>query len=257
MTIPELKAGFANNEVLFNILLSSGDPFLAELSARAGYPSVMIDMQHGLQHADKLLPVLQALPDATIPFVRIPWNDPAAAMKALDAGAGGVICPMVNNAAEVRQFVRSCHYPPLGIRSFGPIRTQYLGKSSDYFAHARDHFLTSVMIETAEALNDIEAIACTEGLDMLFAGPFDLSVSLQRPQRADFSDPVLIDALQKIQAAAKKYDKYSAIFTVKEADAELAIKMGFNMVAFQSDTGLYAHAVKTAIDNLKNMLPAS
>lgn len=254
MNIPQLKTHFAQGKVLFNILLSSGDPFFAEITGRSGFPSVMIDMQHGLQHADRLLPVLQALPDSVIPLVRIPWNDPAAAMKALDAGAAGVVCPMINNATEAQAFVQACHYPPKGIRSFGPIRAQYLGQQPDYFSSARDHFLTAVMIETAQALEDIDAIAAIEGLDMLYAGPFDLSVSLQRPQRANFQDPVLIAALERILAAARAAGKYTAVFTVNEADARLAIAMGFNMVSYGTDTGLFAKTVQHAIQQLQGFI---
>lgn len=254
MTIPELKVQFAENKPLLNILLSSGDPFLAEIAGRLGFPSVMIDLQHGLQHTDKLFPVLQALPDEVIGLVRIPWNDPAAAMKALDAGADGVICPMVNNATEVRSFVEACQYPPNGIRSFGPIRRQFLDNSPDYFAHARENLLTAVMIETVQALEDIDAIAATKGLDMLFVGPFDLSVSLQRPERANFKDPVLLDALQKILGAAKKHGKYTAVYTVQEADAKLAVELGFNMVSFSSDIGLYVQAIKGAAGHLQNII---
>ena len=255
MNIPQLKAHFAEGKVLFNILLSSGDPFFAEITGRAGFPSVMIDMQHGLQHADKLIPVLQALPDSVLPLVRIPWNDPAAAMKALDAGAAGVVCPMINNATEAQAFVQACHYPPKGIRSFGPIRTQFLHPDTDYFSVARDHFLTAVMIETAQALEDIDAIAAIEGLDMLYAGPFDLSVSLQRPQRANFQDPVLLAALERILGAARKAGKYTAVFTVNEADAQQAIAMGFNMVSYGTDTGLFAKTVQQAIQQLQRFIP--
>lgn len=256
MTIPELKVQFSENKPLLNILLSSGDPFIAEITCRLGFPSVMVDMQHGLQHTDKLFPLLQALPDETIALVRIPWNDPAAAMKALDAGADGVICPMVNNATEVHSFVEACQYPPNGVRSFGPIRRQFLNKRGDYFAQARENLLTAVMIETSQALEDIDAIAATEGLDLLFVGPFDLSVSLQRPERANFKDPVLLDALQKVLEAAKKHGKYTAIFTVQEADAKFAAELGFNMVSFSSDIGLYAQTIKSVVHQLQDIISA-
>lgn len=152
-------------------------PFAAELMGRVGFDWVCIDMQHGLVGYDALVPMLQALATTGTPaFVRVPWNQPDHVMKALDAGANGVVVPMVNSAADARVAVGACRYPPDGYRSWGPIRAAFASGDFDPAWANRDVFC-AVMIETAAALDDVDDILAVPGVDAVYVGPQDLAVS--------------------------------------------------------------------------------
>ena len=130
--------------------------FSAEVMAAQGWDSLTIDLQHGLIDYQVAVGMLQAISGGrATPLVRIPWLDPAIIMKVLDAGAYGVICPMINSAEETERFVAACRYPPAGIRSFGPLRARvYAG--SDYFKEANRTILAIAMIETRSALEQLD-----------------------------------------------------------------------------------------------------
>ena len=158
--------------------LSLPATFSAEVMAHQGWDSLTIDLQHGLIDYQNAVGMLQAISTTrTVPFVRVPWLDPAIIMKVLDAGAYGVICPMINSAAEAREFVAACRYPPAGIRSCGPIRANiYAG--SDYVANANRTIITMAMIETRSGLDNLDEILSVEGLDAIYVGPADLALAL-------------------------------------------------------------------------------
>ena len=146
--------------------LSIGDAFTAETMAHVGFDWLCIDMQHGLldyQDVKVMLPAISTT--QTVPFVRVPWNEPAAIMKALDAGAYGVIVPLINNRAEAEKAVAACRYPPAGIRSFGPVRAAMYG-GKHYAEEANSEIACIAMIETKEGLDNLEDIAATQGLDL-------------------------------------------------------------------------------------------
>ena len=152
--------------------------FSAELMASMGWDALTIDTQHGVIGYAEMLAMLQAISTtAATPLVRVSWNQPGEIMRALDAGAYGVICPMINDAAECAAFVQACRYPPEGFRSFGPTRAVVYG-GADYFAAANREMLTFAMIETAAGLANVEAIVATPGLDGVYIGPADLSLAI-------------------------------------------------------------------------------
>ena len=152
--------------------------FAAEVMAAQGWDSLTVDMQHGPVGYDVALTMLQALSASDVtPLARVPWNEPGIIMKMLDAGCYGIICPMVNSAEEARRFVGACRYPPKGYRSFGPTRVSFYA-GSDYAQHANDTVIALAMIETAQAIENLDAILDTPGLDGVYIGPADLSQSL-------------------------------------------------------------------------------
>jgi 4-hydroxy-2-oxoheptanedioate aldolase len=169
------------------LMIPSG--FSAEVMAHQNLDWLCIDMQHGLIDYDTALAMLQAISTtATTPFVRVPWNDSAIIMKMLDAGAYGVIVPMVNSRAEAEAAVAACRYPPQGIRSFGPIRAVYYA-GLDYFAYASQEVSCIPQIETTAAVENLDEILSVEGVDAVYIGPMDLSISLglPMPKRASAS----------------------------------------------------------------------
>ena len=142
--------------------LSIGDAFTAETMTHVGFDWLCIDMQHGLldyQDVKVMLPAISTT--QTMPFVRVPWNEPAAIMKVLDAGAYGVIVPLINNRAEAEKAVAACRYPPVGIRSFGPVRAAMYG-GKNYAEEANSEVACIAMIETKEGLDNLEDIAAPD-----------------------------------------------------------------------------------------------
>ena len=184
--------------------LSVSHGFTAEVMARQGFDALCVDMQHGTTDMANLWPMLQAVSQTdTVPVVRVPWNDPATIMKALDFGAYGIIVPLINTAADAAKAVAACRYPPVGMRSSGPVRAiHYAG--ADYVANADNEIVLMAMIETKEGLANLDAICATKGLDAVYIGPADLSFALGMAPRGDNPDPLHMATCDKILAAAHK-----------------------------------------------------
>jgi 4-hydroxy-2-oxoheptanedioate aldolase len=172
------KALWAQGKPAINGWCSIGNPFTAEIMAAQGFDSVTIDMQHGALDYSNLLPMFQAMrASGAVLMARVPWNEPGIVMKALDAGAYGIICPMVNTAEDAARFVSYLRYPLLGQRSFVPTRVSFAA-GANYAGEAHENILGFAMIETAEAMANLDAIATTPALDGLYIGPAGLTLSL-------------------------------------------------------------------------------
>jgi 4-hydroxy-2-oxoheptanedioate aldolase len=156
-------------------------------------------------------------------------------MRALDAGAYGVICPMINDAAECAAFVQACRYPPEGFRSSGPTRAAVYG-GADYLAKANGEMLTFAMVETAQGLANVEAIVATPGLDGVYIGPSDLSLSLGGPPGQDSDAPGLMAAFDKILAACKVAGVRVGVHTASVAYSQKMLERGFDLVTVGADT---------------------
>lgn len=176
-----VKEKWASGEVTFGAWLSIPSSFSAEIMANQGFDWVCVDMQHGVIDYQVALTMLQAIgATATIPFVRVPWNEPGIIGKALDAGAMGVIIPMVNSVAEAKQAVAACRYFPQGARSFGPTRATYYA-GTDYFTGANREVACIPMIETRQAVEHLDEILAVPGIDAVYVGPADLSITYGLP----------------------------------------------------------------------------
>ena len=199
----KLKTLWKNGGVAVNGWLGIPSSASAESMARCGWDSVVVDMQHGLVDYTDAVPMLQAISqtDAT-PMVRVPWNMPDIIMKSLDAGAYGVVCPMINTPAECEEFIQNCRYAPRGRRSFGPIRAVMYG-GADYWKYANETILTIAMIETQQALDNLDAILKTDGLDSIYVGPSDLGLSLGFQPGPDPTTPKVAEAIKFIVDRAK------------------------------------------------------
>ncbi|HEX5262825.1 MAG TPA: aldolase/citrate lyase family protein, partial [Phenylobacterium sp.] len=165
MRANRLKEIWAAGKPVINGWCNMPGAFSAEVMAGMGWDAVTIDTQHGLLGYEQMVAMLQAISTTpAVPLVRVSWNEPGEIMRALDAGAYGVICPMINDAAECARFVEACRYPPAVYRSSGPIRAAIYG-GPDYLAKANGEMLAFAMIETAGGLENLEAIVATPGLD--------------------------------------------------------------------------------------------
>ena len=209
--------------------------FTAELMAQMGWDTLVIDAQHGLIGYAEMLAMLQTIATTeVVPLVRVSWNQPGEIMRALDAGAYGVICPMINDAAECAQFVQACRYPPEGFRSFGPTRAAVVS-GANYYPQSNRELLTLAMIETADGLKNVEAIVATPGLDGVYIGPGDLSLALGGEPRQDSDDPTLMAAFDRILAACKAAGVKAGVHTTSPAYAQAMIARGFDLVAIMGD----------------------
>ena len=231
--------------------LSVSHGFTAEVMARLGFDALCVDLQHGLSEMKDVAPMLQAISQTdTVPVVRVAWNEPAAIMKALDLGAYGIIVPLVNNAEEAARAVSACRYPPVGMRSSGPIRAVQYG-GPDYVAHANDEIVVMAMIETKEGIANLDAICATPGLDAVYIGPADLSFALGLPPRGDNPDPLHLATCDKILAAAHKAGIKCVMHCASAAFAAGAVKRGFDMVMLTSDVLCLTAGAKKELEELK------
>jgi 4-hydroxy-2-oxoheptanedioate aldolase len=173
-----LRTLWKNDQAAVNGWLAVPNSFSAEVMAHQGWDTLTIDLQHGVVDYAQMLTMLQAISTTpTVPVVRVPWLEPGIVMKALDAGAYGVIAPMINTREEAQRLVAYTHYAPMGTRSFGPVRASMYG-GADYPTEANKTIVAFAMIETAQALDNLDAILSVEGLDAIYIGPSDLSLSL-------------------------------------------------------------------------------
>lgn len=236
-----------------------GNPFVAEIMAAQGFDSITIDMQHGALDYTDLLPMLQAMraSKATL-LARVPWLDPAAVMKALDAGAEGIICPMINTAAEAARLVSYMRYPPLGERSFGPTRASVA--LPDYAARSNANTLAFAMIETAEGFANLDAITATPGLDGIYVGPADLSLSLSKGALnpgLDREEPKMVEALQRIAAACQRNNIIAALHCGTPDYAVKALGWGFRMVTVGADVRFLTEAASTTVHSFRSLTAGS
>lgn len=225
--------------------------FAAEVMAHQGWDSLTIDMQHGpVDYADALA-MLQAISSTEVtPLARVPWNEPGIVMKMLDAGCLGIVCPMVNTRDEAERFVGACRYPPLGYRSYGPTRTA-LYHGPDYAARANESVIAMAMIETAQAMENLDEILRVPGLDAVYIGPSDLSQSLGFPPLADPAEPRIVEAMDAILAACSRRGVVAGLHTASAGYAERMVEKGFRFVTIASDARLLAAAAGRAVAEMR------
>ena len=232
-----LKKMWSENRPAVNGWLSAPCIYSAEVMARAGWDSLTVDAQHGLSGYESTAAMLLAMsPHPPTPLVRVPWLEEGAIMKALDAGAMGIICPMVNTAEDAARFVSALRYPPLGRRSFGPARAKFYG--ADYPARANDETVAIAMIETEEAMNNLESILKTPGLDAVYIGPSDLANSLGYEPKFDPEEPAVVAAMDEIIAACKAANVVAGAHNATPEYALRMIQKGCLFVTVASDLRL-------------------
>jgi 4-hydroxy-2-oxoheptanedioate aldolase len=246
-----VKQKWREGKVAIGGWLSIPSTYSAEIMAHQGFDWLCIDTQHGILDYSSAVPMLQAISTTdTMPFVRVPWNEPSIIMKYLDAGAYGIIIPMVNNRAEAERAVAACRYPPVGMRSYGPNRvTYYAGR--DYAEHANAEVACVVMIETAEALDKLDEILSVAGVDAAYIGPADLSYALGLPPRGDNDDPKHVAAVARIREACERHGVAPGIHTGGSPFASKCAKEGFKMILLTSDAAGLTRGAASELAALK------
>ena len=250
----KIKELFKAGKPIINSWLAIPSSFSAEVMANQGWDSLTIDMQHGLIDYPNAVSMLQAISTTeTTPMARVNWNEPGQIMKILDAGCYGIICPMVSNRKEAEKFIQACQYPPKGYRSFGPIRASIYG-GSDYAKHADEEILKLAMIETKEALENLDEILDTPNLDGIYVGPADLSLAINeepgfdRPENTKAYKEIL-----RILEAAKKRNLFAGLHNGTAEYAQKMLDKGFNLVTVGSDSRYIAAGAKYDLEKLKGI----
>ncbi|PZO14366.1 MAG: 2,4-dihydroxyhept-2-ene-1,7-dioic acid aldolase [Burkholderiales bacterium] len=246
-----LREIWAAGGAVVNGWLAIPNSFSAETMAHQGWDSLTIDLQHGVVDYQAMVTMLQAVSTtATVPVVRVPWLEPGILMKTLDAGAYAVICPMVNTREDAQKLVAYTHYAPRGTRSFGPVRALLYG-GADYPQHANDTIVTFAMIETAQALDNLEDILSVPGLDAIYIGPSDLSLALGCKPTFDDLDPKAADAVEHILSRAKAHGLVAGIHNGSPEAALKRIAMGFQFVTVSSDARLMAAGAQQVMATMR------
>lgn len=239
-----IRQRLAAGEPALGAWLSMGDTQSVDTMGKAGYDFLILDIQHGALTWDRLLPAIQVLGAAVAPLVRVSWRDPAQIMRALDLGASGVVVPMVSTPEDARLAAEACRYPPDGIRSFGPVR--------NYYATADKPIepLCFVMIETAEALRNLDAIAATKGIDGLFVGPIDLALSLGHNVSMKMPQQV-VDACGEVAAACRRHKIIAGSAALSPSNAEELLQQGMRLVSLSSDVLHLRRAAQAEVELCK------
>lgn len=242
---------WADGNAVINGWLHSPSTWSAEVMAHQGWDSLVIDMQHGLMGMETAILMLQAISTTdTVPMVRVNWNTPGEIMRLLDAGAYGVVCPMIETRAECEAFVGACRFPPLGYRSLGPTRARvYAG--ADYAENANDTIITLAMIETQKGFDNRDAIMSVPGLDAVFVGIGDLRLSMTGQAGLVAADATVDAALDAILASARQHGLKAGLFAADTDHAIDMLKRGYDLVTVMNDVSLMARAASAAVRKVR------
>lgn len=235
---PHFKKRLVGGERLAGSFLNLGSPFVTELAGCAGFDWLLIDHEHGVGGEETLLQqLIAASATPAFPIVRIAANETPRFKRALDFGAGGIMVPWVNTAAEAEAAVASLRYPPRGIRGVmkATRACEYGSGFPDYFARGHERLVLMTQIETAEALKNVEAIAAVDGVDVLFIGPMDLTTSLGIQEQ--FTHPLYLDAVKRITQAARNAGKATGILLLNPALLPMCTEYGITAICLGSDAG--------------------
>jgi 4-hydroxy-2-oxoheptanedioate aldolase len=242
-----VRERWAKGQPVVSAWLSIGNSYTAEIAGWSGVDCVTVDLQHGMIDVQVMIGMLQAISSTpAVPFVRVPDLTPSILMKALDAGAYGVICPMIETVAQAQCFVQATRYPPAGTRSFGPARALLYG-GTDYALHADRTLVRLAMIETGTGVAAVEDICKVAGLDGIFIGPNDLSLSLGKGASLDTKDPTVLTTIQRCRMAARTEGLHAGVFCSSGQAAAESMADGFDFLVPNSDANLLKLALAAEV----------
>jgi 4-hydroxy-2-oxoheptanedioate aldolase len=243
-----VKQAWGRGETIIAGWLSIPSGYSAEVMAKAGYDALTVDMQHGVQDYHSLVACFQAMtPQGPVPMARVPWNEPGMIGKVLDAGAAGIICPMINTPDDARALVTAMRYPPLGARSHGPIRAGTYGEAGTYYKTANDDVICMPMIETAQAVANINEILDVPGVDAVYIGPGDLGLSMGLAPAMDREEPEILKHYETVLIACEKRAIYAGLHTANASYAARMMQMGFRFVVLASDSGIMLRGARAEV----------
>lgn len=242
---------WAEGKAAINGWLHIPSAWSAEVMAHQGWDSITVDMQHGMMGMETAIQMLQAVSTTDVaPMARVNWNSPGDIMKLLDAGAYGIICPMIETREECEAFVGACRFPPLGYRSLGPTRARiYAG--DDYAEHANDTVITLAMIETKKGYDNRDEIMSVAGLDGVFVGIGDLRLTMTGRAGLDASDAVLDAALDELLATARRHGVVAGVFAAGADHGIELLRRGYRIVSVMTDTAILSGAAAGLVEEVR------
>jgi len=255
--VTSIKKRLRDGELVLGTFISEvRSPNIAYLMAQCGFDYFVLDNEHGSFSPETVSDIIAAARGADIDvIVRVPEIRRETILKPLDAGAAGLLIPQVNKPEEAAEIVRHAKYPPMGQRGAAlrrPHNRYALDKPAEYLPRANEETFIAVQAETPEAIANAEAIAAIEGVDAIFCGPFDLSVSLGLP--GETSHPRQVEAVDRMIAACRNHGKASGILAFDTAELTGWINKGMRFVAYSSDVNMLADAAASALKQLKGVV---
>ena len=251
MGFMKLPEKFTSDDTAFGCWLKVPSSVTAEVAALSGFDYVCIDMQHGFSDRNDLIPMLQAVqPHSPRAIVRVPSNEPSVIGWARDAGATGVIVPLVNSAEEAEKAVKACLYPSKGNRSMGPTRAERVF-GEEYVQGVENSIQCLPMIETLDALNNLESILSVDGVDSIYVGPSDLSVNLGLPKGNNDGNPKFDEALEMIVSSCEKYNVVPGIHA-NSSLADIRQQQGFRILTVVEDDGAMSTGFGEVFNQMKS-----
>ncbi|MBM3853858.1 MAG: 2,4-dihydroxyhept-2-ene-1,7-dioic acid aldolase [Verrucomicrobia bacterium] len=245
----KLRRALLQRELTLGSWVQIGHPAVAEVLARAGFDWVCVDLEHGAIDLEGTAALFRALGGSgCVPVARLPANDPIWIHRVLDAGAGGLIIPMVKTAAEAEAAVREAKYPPRGARGFGYSRANGHGADFEsYIASANDEIAMIMQIEHKDAVANLDAILRVDGVDGVFIGPLDLSGSMG--VTGQIGHPQMVAALAQYRAVCGEHKKAAGMHLVRTTDASIrrALDEGYTMLALGLDNVFLQEGARAAL----------
>jgi 4-hydroxy-2-oxoheptanedioate aldolase len=249
-----LRQSLALGKTCANGWLSMPSGYSAELMARCGWDSLTVDLQHGVQDYHSLVACFQGAAASGVPLMaRVPSNESGIIGKVLDAGAWGVICPMVNSAAEAAAFVAACYYTPKGARSNGPNRAAgYAEPDATYQSFANDEVLAIPMIETVQAVAALDEILDVPGVSGVYIGPSDLSFTMGYAPAFDRDEADVLEVYQRVLDATAKRGQFAGIHCLSPLYGRRMASMGFRLITLASDALLMTQAARDRLSTFRS-----
>ncbi len=243
------------SKVLIGSWINSGSPIISEMMAECGYDFLCVDAEHSAVDLPETQTMFQAIKSGNpecMPFVRLHGVDYALVKRYIDAGAKGIICPLVTTREEAELLVDAVYYPPLGKRGVGFCRANEYGlKVEEHFQNANQELLVSVQIEHIEAVQNLEDILSVEGIDAVFIGPYDLSASMGIA--AQFDHPDYIEARNKILKTCKDKGVIAGIHVVQPDPKEVLLRLqeGYQLIALSLDITIIQQRSLEALSKIR------
>jgi 2-keto-3-deoxy-L-rhamnonate aldolase RhmA len=253
----KFREALLKNELSIGTWIQVGHPAIAEILARVGYNWICVDLEHGSIDIESMTNLFRAIEaNNAVAVARLPLNDPIWIRRSLDAGARGLILPMINSAEEIESAIHHAKYPPKGERGFGYSRANYFGMDFEgYIAQANETIAIIAQIEHKEAINNLDAILQVPDLDAVFIGPLDLSGSYGKVGQLD--SPEMRDALKRYLESCKKHKKCAGIHIVHpdEVSIRQAIDQGYKMLSLGVDGIFLGNAAASALKAAQIVIP--
>jgi 2-keto-3-deoxy-L-rhamnonate aldolase RhmA len=246
----DFKTRLKQREVLLGTLVTLGSTEVAEILSKVGFDWLWIEMEHAPTGLAKVQEIIQATGGRIPCLIRAPWNDGVWIKRILDTGCDGIVIPQIRSAAEAREAIRACKYPPVGTRSVGLARAQGYGMTfQDYIDHADERLITVLQIEHLDAANSIESILDVPGFEAVLIGPYDLSASMGI--KGQVNHPEVQRTIRKIMTACSDRSIPIGIFAIDAETAKLQIDSGCTLIALGIDTIYLWKSTKQAISALR------